>query len=73
MCLFDCSACAIWCTALLWRSRCSPFMWGFEHVESRCGQVSTTLWSIVCNLSLGVGWVRRYFAMVAHVLIVSKF
>ena len=43
MCLFTCSVCAIWCIALLWRTIRIPFMWGFAHVESKCGQVSVAL------------------------------
>jgi hypothetical protein len=61
VCLFDCSACAIWCTALLWRSRCSPFMWGFEHVESRCGQVSTTLLEHSVQFRFGCGVGQKIF------------
>ena len=28
---------------LLWCAIQSPFMWGVEHVESKCGQVSMAL------------------------------
>ena len=33
----------IWSIALLWRAIRNPFMWGFEHVESRCGHVFMAL------------------------------
>ena len=39
----DCSVCAIWWIVLLWCVVRKPFMWGFEHVESKCGHVSMVL------------------------------
>jgi hypothetical protein len=34
---------AIWWTDLLWHAIHKSFVWGFEHVESRCGHVSMVL------------------------------
>jgi hypothetical protein len=43
VCIFDWSTCTILWIALLWCVICSPFMCGFEHVDSRCGHVSMVL------------------------------
>lgn len=64
MCLIDCSVCAIRCIAFLWRAIRSPFMWGCEHLESKCGHVSMTLLGHSVKFGFGcmvsyLGWISR--------------
>jgi hypothetical protein len=65
--------CAICCTALLWRAIHSPFMWGFEHVESKCGHVSMALLGHSVQFEFGckLGH-KKLFTVVTHILGISQ-
>ena len=58
---------------LIWRAICSPFMCGFEHVESRCGHVSMVL--LGHSVQFGFGYKlgqKIFFLVIIHILGISE-
>ena len=51
----------MWCIALLWHVIPSPFMWGFEHEERKCGHASMALLGHNVQFEFGCKVGRKIF------------
>lgn len=65
VCLLNWRVCAIGCIALHWQAMWNPFMWGFQHLESRHGHVFAALLGHNLQFALVCCWLENAFAMVA--------